>query len=67
MRAAARLPLSATLFGLFIDGLHDDAVPTAGTDMLQLPLRELVYCDSVLWYILLYEGILLHSNRVTLH
>ena len=43
-------PLSATLFGLFIDGLHhylETAVPTAGTQILQMRLRELVYADDV--------------------
>ena len=38
-------PLSATLFGLFIDGLHhylEAAVPTAGIRILQMRLRELV-------------------------
>ena len=43
-------PLSATLFGLFIDGLHhylETAVPTAGIQMLQMRLRELVYADDI--------------------
>ena len=43
-------PLSATLFGLFIDGLHQylgTAVPTAGIQILQMRLRELVYVDDI--------------------
>ena len=39
-------PLSATLFGLFIDGLHHNmgtAVPTAEIHILQMRLREVVY------------------------
>ena len=43
-------PLSATLFGLFIDGLHhylETAVPTAGIQILQMRLRELVYADDI--------------------
>jgi hypothetical protein len=43
-------PLSATLFGLFIDGLHhylEAAVPTAGIQILQKRLRELVYADDI--------------------
>ena len=43
-------PLSATLFGLFIDGLHQylgTAVPTAGIQILQMRLRELVYADDI--------------------
>ena len=43
-------PLSATLFGLVIDGLHrylENAVPTAGIQILQLRLRELVYADDI--------------------
>ena len=43
-------PLSATLFGLFIDGSHrylETAVPTAGIRILQLRLRELVYADDI--------------------
>ena len=43
-------PLSATLFGLFIDGLHHyfgTAVPTAGIQILQMRLRELVYADDI--------------------
>ena len=42
--------LSATLFGLFIDGLHhylEAAVPTAGIRILQMQLRELVYADDI--------------------
>ena len=45
-----RAALSATLFGLFIDGLHhylETAVPTAGVQILQLRLRELVYADDI--------------------
>ena len=43
-------PLSATLFGLFIDGLHhslEAAVPTAGLQIFQMQLRELVYADDI--------------------
>ena len=43
-------PLSATLFGLFIDGLHhylETAVPTAGIQIVQMRLRELVYADDI--------------------
>ena len=43
-------PLSATLFGLFIDGLHhylETAVPAAGIQILQMRLRELVYADDI--------------------
>ena len=43
-------PLSATLFGVFIDGLHhylEAAVPTAGVRILQMRLRELVYADDI--------------------
>ena len=41
---------SATLFGLFIDGLHhylEAAVPTAGIRILQMQLGELVYADDI--------------------
>ena len=43
-------PLSATLFGLFIDGLHhhlEAAVPAAGVALRGLRLRELVYADDI--------------------
>ena len=43
-------PLSATLFGHFIDGLHhylEAAVPTARIRVLQMWLRELVYPDDI--------------------
>ena len=43
-------PLSATLFGLFIDGLHhylETAVPMVRIQILQMRLRELVYADDV--------------------
>ncbi len=43
-------PLSATLLGLFIDGLHcylENAMPTACIQILQLRLRELVYADDI--------------------
>lgn len=43
-------PLNATLFGLFIDGLHHylaTAVPMAGIQILQMRLRELVYADDI--------------------
>ena len=42
--------LSATLFGPFIDGLHhylETAVPTAGNQILQMRLSELVYADDI--------------------
>ncbi|DBB17606.1 TPA: hypothetical protein ACH3X3_002655 [Trebouxia sp. C0006] len=41
-------PLSATLFGLFIDGLHhylEAMAPAAGIQIQRLRLRELVYAD----------------------
>ncbi len=43
-------PLSATLFGLFIDGLHhylETVVPGAGVQIQHLRLRELVYADDI--------------------
>ena len=43
-------PLSATLFGLFIDGLHhylETAVPMGGIQVLHMRLRELVYADDI--------------------
>ena len=43
-------PLSATLFGLFIDGLHhylESVVPTAGIALRNMHLRELVYADDI--------------------
>ena len=43
-------PLSVTLFGLFIDGLHhylEAAAPTVGIQVLQMRLRELVYADDM--------------------
>ena len=42
--------LSATLFSLFIDGLHhylETAVPTAGIQILQMRLREPVYAEDI--------------------
>ncbi|KAA6426490.1 MAG: hypothetical protein FRX49_03600 [Trebouxia sp. A1-2] len=41
-------PLSATLYGLFIDGLHhylETVVPAAGFQIQHMRLRELVYAD----------------------
>ena len=43
-------PVSATLFGLFLDGLHHflkTAIPTAGILMLKMRLRELVYAGDI--------------------
>ncbi|DBB02820.1 TPA: hypothetical protein ACH3X1_016715 [Trebouxia sp. C0004] len=43
-------PLSATLFGLFIDGLHhylETMAPAAGVRIQHLRLRELVYADDM--------------------
>ena len=43
-------PLSATLFGLFIDGLHhflETAAPWAGVQIRHIRLRELVYADDI--------------------
>ena len=43
-------PLSATLFVLFIDGLHhylETAIPTAAIRILQMRLRELVHADDI--------------------
>ncbi|KAA6423862.1 MAG: hypothetical protein FRX49_06432 [Trebouxia sp. A1-2] len=43
-------PLSATLFGLFIDGLHhylETVVPAAGIQIQHMRLRELVYADDI--------------------
>ena len=43
-------PLSATLFGLFIDGLHhhlESNVPDAGIVLRGMRLRELVYADDI--------------------
>ena len=43
-------PPGATLFGLFIDGLDhylETVVPTAGIQILQMRLRELVYADDI--------------------
>ena len=44
-------PLSATLFGLFIDGLHhhlESCVPSAGIELRGMRLRELqVYADDI--------------------
>ena len=43
-------PLSATLFGLFIDGLHhhlETMAPQAGIQVQFMRLRELVYADDV--------------------
>ena len=43
-------PLSATLFGLFIDSLHhhlNSALPTAGIGLRGMRLRELVYADDI--------------------
>ena len=43
-------PLSATLFGLFIDGLHQylqDAVPDAGVRVQHLRITDLKYADDV--------------------
>ena len=42
--------ISATLFGLFLDGLHhhlETAVPMAGIQVLQMRPRELVYADDI--------------------
>ena len=50
LRQLQGCPLSATLFGLFIGGLHHylgTAVPTAGIQILQMRLRELVYADDI--------------------
>ena len=43
-------PLSATLFGLFIDGLHhylEIVAPAAGIQIQHMRLRELVYADDI--------------------
>ncbi|KAL3138694.1 hypothetical protein ABBQ32_14201 [Trebouxia sp. C0010 RCD-2024] len=43
-------PLSATLFGLFTDGLHrylETVVPGAGIRIQHMRLRELVYADDI--------------------
>ena len=43
-------PLSATLFGLFIDGLHhhlESTLPMAGIELRGMRLRELVYADDI--------------------
>ncbi len=43
-------PLSATLFGLFVDGLHhylETMAPAAGIQIQHLRLRELVYADYI--------------------
>ena len=43
-------PLSATLFGLCIDGLHhylESVVSTAGVALRNMHLRELVYADDI--------------------
>ncbi len=43
-------PLSATLFGLFIDGLHhylETMAPAAGIQIQHMRLRELVYADDI--------------------
>ncbi len=43
-------PLSATVFGLFIDGLHhylEAMAPAAGIQIQRLRLRELVYADDI--------------------
>ena len=43
-------PLSATLFGLFIDGLHhylETTAPVAGIQIQHMRLRELVYADDI--------------------
>ena len=43
-------PLSATLFGLFIDSLHhhlESTVPLAGIGLCGMRLRELVYADDI--------------------
>ena len=43
-------PLSATLFGLFIDGLHQylqDAVPDAGVRVQHLRVTDLIYADDI--------------------
>ncbi|KAL3147747.1 hypothetical protein ABBQ32_14172 [Trebouxia sp. C0010 RCD-2024] len=43
-------PLSATLFGLFIDGLHhylETVVPGAGIQIQHMRLRELAYADDI--------------------
>ena len=43
-------PLSATLFGLFTDGLHQylqDTVPEAGVQVQHLRLTDLKYADDV--------------------
>ena len=43
-------PLSATLFGIFIDGLHhhlQTTIPAAGVQVRHLKLTDLVYADDV--------------------
>ena len=43
-------PLSATLFGIFIDGLHNHlqtTAPTAGVQIRHLRLTDLVYADDI--------------------
>ena len=43
-------PLSATLFGLFIDGLHhylETVAPAAGIQIQHMRLRELVYANDI--------------------
>ncbi len=43
-------PLSATLFGIFIDGLHhhlQTAAPAAGVQVRHLKLTDLVYADDI--------------------
>ena len=43
-------PLSATLFGIFIDGLHhhlQTSVPAAGVQVRHIKLTDLVYADDI--------------------
>ena len=40
-------PLSATLFGIFIDGLQQTTAPAAGVQIRHLKLTDLVYADDI--------------------
>lgn len=45
-----RCPLSATLFGLFLDGLREHiqtSVPGAGIEVQRIPITDMEYADDV--------------------